>query len=137
MMFFLFLTHVMFHHGHLHIYLLYRPSKLKGESGSWHLLHLMDDDRCADKCHNPTKYHIPRQMSQQPSINVTANDKCHNIASTNVTANDKCHNIVSTNVTGNDNCYNIASTNVTANDKCHNIASTMSQPTTNVTTLPR
>ena len=44
---------------------------------------------CADKCHTPTKCHSPRQMSQQPSTNVTANDKCHNIASTNVTALDK------------------------------------------------
>ena len=73
---------------------------------------------CADKCHNPTKCHSPRQMSQQPSTNVTVNDKCHNIASTNVTANDKCHNFASTNVTANDNCHNFASTNVTANDKC-------------------
>ena len=79
---------------------------------------------CADKCHNPTKCHSPREISQQPSTNVTANDKCHNIASTNVTANDKCHNIASTNVTGNDKCYNFASTNVTSNDKCHNFAPT-------------
>ena len=76
---------------------------------------------CADKCHKPTKCHSPRQMSQQPSTNVTANDKCHNIASTNVTANDKCHNIASTNVTANDKCHTFASTNVTTNDKCHNI----------------
>ena len=79
---------------------------------------------CADKCHNPTKCHSPRQMSQQPSTNVTAKDKCHNVASTNVTANDKCHNFASTNVTANNKCHNFASTNVTANDKCHNFAST-------------
>ena len=76
---------------------------------------------CADKWHNPTKCHSPRQMSQQPSTNVTANDKCQNIASTNVTALDKCHSFASTNVTANDKCHNFASTNVTANDKCHNI----------------
>ena len=81
------------------------------------------NDCCADKSHNPTKCHSPRQMSQQPSTKVTANDKCHNIASTNVTANDKCHNFASTNVTANDKCHNFASTNVTANDKCHNFAS--------------
>ena len=75
-------------------------------------------------CHNPTKCHSPRQMSQQPSTNVTANDKCHNFASTNVTANDKCHNFASTNVTANDKCHNFASTNVTAKDKCHNFAAT-------------
>ena len=79
---------------------------------------------CADKCHNPTKCHSPRQMSQQPSTKVTANDKFRNIVSTNVTANDKCHNFASTNVTANDKCHNFASTNVTANDKCRNFAST-------------
>ena len=79
---------------------------------------------CADKCHNPTKCHSPRQMSEQLSTNVIANDKCHNIASTNVTALDKCHNFDSTNVTANDKCHNFASTNVTANDKCHKFAST-------------
>ena len=78
----------------------------------------------ADKCHNPTKCHSRRQMSQQPSTNVTANDKCHNIASTNVTASDKCHNFASTNVTANDKCHNFAPTNVTANDKCHTITMT-------------
>ena len=76
---------------------------------------------CADKCHNPTKCHSPRQMSQQSSTNVTGNDKYHNFASTNVTANDKCHNFASTNVTANDKCHSFAPTNVTANDKWHNI----------------
>ena len=65
---------------------------------------------CADKCHNPTKCHSPRQMSQQPSTNVTANDKCHNFTSTNVTANDKCHNII-----------------MITNDKCHNLPTNVSR----------
>ena len=77
-----------------------------------------------DKCHNPTECHSPRQMSQQPSTIVTANNKIHNIAPTIVTANDKCHNFASTNVTATDKCHNFASTNVTANEKCHNFAST-------------
>ena len=69
---------------------------------------------CADKCHNPTKCQSPRQMPQQPSTKVTANDKCHNIASKMSQPTTKlCQNFASINVAANDKSRNFAF------DKCH------------------